>query len=155
MMTLSELSALSQEAGASTTPGPSPGVSPRRALTPLRAAFGQDEANHGTMRYPVDNDGLVRVPLEAVAFLTGTGGFAAPKTMDSLPSAGAVKLHHDEAAGCSYRGRQYHGDHNGDVLVPAEAAAELLAHGFAPVLRQAKAVPRRSKLSSGARSIKG
>jgi hypothetical protein len=28
--------------------------------------FGQEEANHGTARYPVDNDGLIEVPLEAV-----------------------------------------------------------------------------------------
>jgi hypothetical protein len=63
-------------------------------------------------------------------------------------SAGALTLHHNDAAGCSYAGRQYLGDSNGDVLMPAEAASELSAHGFVPVfdetlvaLGQAKSAP--------------
>ena len=107
-------------------------------LIALRAVFGQDEANHGTARYRVDAEGLVHVPPEAAGFLTCKGGFALPKTSPAAAAPagahadGLVRLHHDDAAGCSYAGRQYPSDENGDVLVPAEAAAELLAHGFVP-----------------------
>jgi hypothetical protein len=117
-------------------PGFSPGVSVTRDLIPLRAAFGQDEANHDTARYSVDSGGMVWVPLEAVAPLAAVGGFVLPKSDPAAASAGTLKLHHNDAAGCSYHGRQYFGDANGDVLVPAEAASELLAHGFVPVSEQ-------------------
>ncbi len=112
-------------------------------LIALRAVFGQDEVNHGTVRYRVDGDGLVRVPREAVSFLISNGGFALAKTTgaaiaeaqptnaDSTP---VVRLHHDDAGGCSYAGSEYPSDENGDVLVPPEAAAELAAHGFVPLL---------------------
>jgi hypothetical protein len=108
-------------------------LAPEPELVALRAVFGQDEANHGTARYRVDNDGLVRVPREAVAFLTGTGGFVVTKTAVFSVPVGMLKLHHDEAAGCSYAGCGYSGDENGDVLVPAAAVRELVAHGFKPV----------------------
>jgi hypothetical protein len=116
-------------------PGFCPGAFRAGGLTPLRAAFGQDEANHGTEQYLVDQNGLIWVPLEAVAALTKVGGFAfvAP-SRDNAPPAGPLRLHHDDAASCCYAGRQYAVDANGDVLVPAEAASELMAHGFAPVL---------------------
>lgn len=112
-------------------------------LIALRAAFGQDEANHGTMRYRVDGDGLVRVPREAVSFLIGNGGFTLANTTAAAivgvqpPNADPthlVRLHHDDAGGCSYAGSEYPSDERGDVLVPPEAAAELAAHGFVPVL---------------------
>ncbi len=101
--------------------------------------FGQDEANHGTRRYRVDAEGLVHVPPEAVGFLISKGGFALPKTSGAATerpepggakAGGLVRLHHGDAAGCSYAGRQYPSDANGDVLVPAQAAADLMAHGF-------------------------
>jgi hypothetical protein len=141
--------------------------------------FGQDEANHGAERYRVGNDGLTWVPPEAVAFLTNKGGFVVAKTTAGLiPASGAaerpgsaraiipsgqaqtgradetVNLHHHDAVGCSYDGCQYLCDENGDVAVPAEAASELLAHGFAPVLEAASA-PKRAKPSPVARSRKG
>lgn len=100
----------------------------------LRAMFGQDEANHGTARYCVDRDGLVRVPPEAAPYLTRNGGFARAIDVASGPRAiGSVYVHHDDATACSYRGRRYTSEANGDLLVPAEAAAELAAHGFVPV----------------------
>ena len=110
-------------------------------LIALRAVFGQDEANHGTRRYRVDAEGLVHVPPEAVGFLISKGGFALPKTSgaatgrpgaSSAEADGLVRLHHGDAAGCSYAGCQYQSDANGNVLVPAQAAADLMAHGFAP-----------------------
>ncbi len=70
------------------------------------------------------------------------------KDRDNAISAGALTLHNDDATGCSYAGRQYLGDSNGNVLMPAEAASELSAHGFVPVfdatlvaLSQAKSAP--------------
>jgi hypothetical protein len=109
-------------------------------VIPLHAAFGQDEANHDTVRYPVDRHGLVRVPLEAVGPLTAIGGFAFAQPASDAISAGAVTLHHDSAAGCSYRGLQYCADARGNVVVPAEAAIELSAHGFLPVFETATPV---------------
>ena len=112
-------------------------------LIALRAVFGQDEVNHGTVRYHVDGDGLVRVPREAVSYLISNGGFALAKTTGAAIAEAQptnadltplVWLHHDDAGGCSYAGSEYSSDENGDVLVPPEAAAELAAHGFVPLL---------------------
>jgi len=110
-----------------------------------RAAAAKSGSEDAYGCYPVDADGLVRVPLEAVGPLIGKGGFAEPKTAGEMFSAGLLKLHHGDAAGCSYGGQQYPGDENGDVLVPAEATAELLAHGFVPVLQGATSTSRRTK----------
>lgn len=46
------------------------------ATIALRAVFGQDEANHGTRRYRVGPDGVVRVPPEVAVHLLKNGGFA-------------------------------------------------------------------------------
>jgi hypothetical protein len=135
-MATAQVSAPSQGPLATVAPGSSPGASVACDLIPLRAVFGQDEANHGTARYAVDNGGLVWVPVEAAGPLTAIGGFALAKSGSEAVSVGALGAHHDNAAGCSYRGRQYLRDANGDVLVPAEATSELLAHGFVPVLEE-------------------
>ena len=121
-----------QEAPVATAPGFDPGAPRPGELVALRAVFGQDEANHGTQRYRVDNDGLVRVAREAVAFLIGNGGFvvAASAAAAQKSPAATVKLHHGDATGCSYGGCEYPADELGDVLVPAEAVRDLLAHGF-------------------------
>ena len=154
MIVVCDLLALSSEAPAA-APGSAPAVSVRRQLILLRAVFGQDEANHGTVRYPVDADGLIRVPLEAVGPLIGNGGFAVPKTTGDVVSAGMLKLYHDSAAGCCYGGRQYPSDENGDVRVPAEAVSDLLAHGFVPVLQGATPASKRAKPILSNRSTKG
>jgi hypothetical protein len=87
------------------------------------------------VQYLVDHNGLIWVPLEAVAALTKVGGFAfVASSRDNATSAGVLRLHHDDAASCCYAGWRYAVDANGDVQVPAEAASELRAHGFAPVL---------------------
>jgi len=173
-------SAPPQEAPASQTPGTVPGVSLHPGMIALRAAFGQDEASHGTARFRVDNDGVVWVPPEAVASLVSKGGFAVAQTGTSSPAAdlcevpvrlmaspqpevgrdaGLVKLHHDDAAGCSYNGCAYRRDGNGDVLVPAEAASDLEAHGFVPMTRPPLATAERPppprRLGSGASARRG
>jgi hypothetical protein len=150
-----EISALPLKASAVAAPGWSPGVSLGGDLIQLRAVFGQDEANYGAARYSVDNDGLIQVPLEAVGPLTTIGGFVLAKTGDNAISAGTLTLHHDDAAGCSYAGRQYLGDSNGDVLVPAEAASELFAHGFVPVFEETMVSSSRAKSAPSNRSKKG
>ncbi|HXC12695.1 MAG TPA: hypothetical protein VNV39_07615 [Stellaceae bacterium] len=110
-------------------------------LIALRAMFGQDEANHGTVRYRVGLDGLVLVPPEVAVSLVNNGGFAVVKPIamgpskprpGDLPCNALVRLHHDTAGACSYDGSQYRADKNGDFLVPAEAVADLTAHGFFP-----------------------
>jgi hypothetical protein len=44
-------------------------------LIELVAPAGCDEANHGRMRYRVDNDGRIRVSREAADWLIRRGGF--------------------------------------------------------------------------------
>ena len=150
-----EISALSLKAPVVAAPGSNPGVSLGGDLIQLQAAFGQDEANYGATRYSVDSDGLIQVPLEVVGPLTVIGGFVLAKTGDNAISAGALTLHHDDATGCSYAGRQYLRDSNGDVLVPAEAASELLAHGFIPVFEETLVASTQVKSAPSNRSKKG
>jgi hypothetical protein len=56
-----------------------------------------------------------------------------PETPDDAISLGMVKLHHDDARGCSYGGRRFPGTKDGIALVPAEDASDLLARGFVPI----------------------
>jgi len=149
-----EISLLSSEASVTAAPGSNPGVALRSDLILLRAAFGQGEANHDTVRYTVDADGLVRVPREAAYPLISKGGFALQETCDEMASIGMLRLHHENAAGCSCLGQRYIGDKNGDVLVPAEAASELIGHGFVPVLAETTLVSRRTKSLPANRSTK-
>ncbi|MGA8757713.1 MAG: hypothetical protein WB611_15520 [Stellaceae bacterium] len=104
--------------------------------------FGQDEANHGTVRHRVGLDDLVLVPPEVALNLANNGGFAVIKPIAmgrSKPRPGdlqcnaLVGLHHDTAGACSYGGSKYRADKNGDFFVPAEAVADLTAHGFMPI----------------------
>ena len=149
-----ENSTLSLKASVVAAPGSSPGVLLPENRIKLRGAFGQDEANYGAARYSVDNEGLIQVPLEAVGPLTTIGGFVLVSTGDNPISAGALTLHHDDAAGCSYAGRQYPADSNGNVLVPAEAASELFAHGFVAVFDETMVTSRRAKSAPSNRSKK-
>ena len=150
-----EISTLSSTASVVPAPGSNPGVTLGADLIPLRAVFSQDEANHGASRYLVDNDGLIQVPLEAVGPLTTVGGFVLAKNSDNAISTGVLTLHHDDAAGCSYAGSQYIRDSNGNVLVPAEAASELFAHGFVPVSEEMLVALSRAKSAPSSRSEKG
>jgi len=71
-----EIPEFSARAAVAAAPGLSPGVTQSGDLVLLRAMFGQDEVNHGTNRYLVDDGHLVWVPLEAVGPLVAIGGFA-------------------------------------------------------------------------------
>lgn len=89
------------------------------------------------------------MPLEVVGPLVTVGGFVLAETGVDTNSAGVLKLHHDDATGCSYAGRRYLRDANGDVLVPAEATCELSAHGFFPAVTEATAaVSRKNRRSA-------
>jgi hypothetical protein len=154
-MPMHAVPALPLDAPVTAAPGSIPGVPPAVDLLPLRAVFGQDEANHGTARYLVNGDGLIQVPLEAVAPLTATGGFVFAMITEAPISVGVLKLCHEDGVGCSYAGRQYLGDSNGDVLVPAEAASELAAHGFVPVFEDVMAASAPAKSPSRNRFKKG
>jgi hypothetical protein len=134
--------------------GHSPEDSPAQGSLRLRAWFGQDEASHGTMRYPVDHEGWVQVPLEVAAPLITIGGFALSQPVGAAFSSGTLRMHHDESPGCSYAGRQYPRDQNGDVLVPAEAACELSAHGFIAVPGGATPAPERVRQAPRKRSTR-
>jgi hypothetical protein len=127
-------------------------------LVALRAAFGQDEANHGTERYCVERDGLVRVPPEAVPYLTRVGGFAlaavGPRQRPNAEAVGTIRLHHDGVAACSYGGRRYVSDANGDVEVPAEAAAELFAHGYVPAASAGSVAVRSARRAAVQKAVK-
>jgi len=147
---MSEISAIASEPSVTPAPGQSPGAPIEDDLIQLRAVFGQDEANHGTMRYLVGPDGLVQVPRHAVGPLVTLGGFVLATIGNDTISSGLVNLHHDSAAGCSYAGRQYLGEANGNVIVPAEAASQLLAHGFVAVSDQETTA--RSRANSPPRS---
>jgi hypothetical protein len=103
----------------------------------------------------VDKDGLTQVPPEAAGPLTTIGGFVLANNADNVVSAGVFTLHHDDAAGCSYAGRRYLGDPNGNVLLPAEADSELSAHGFVPFCEETMVAPSRAKSSPSNHSKKG
>jgi hypothetical protein len=109
-------------------------------LIALRAMFGQDEANHGTVRYRVGIDRLVTVPPEVAIYLINNGGFAVAKRTAAWPakpqpidlqSGSLVRLHHTTAGSCSYDGDKNCA--NGGALAPAEAFADLKAHSFMPI----------------------
>ena len=110
------------------TPRFDPGAPLLSELVALRAVFGQDEANHGTVRYRVDNDGRVRVPREAAVHLLRNGGFVMEPDVALRPSGKAV-VHHqsDLGAGLAPRGEP---DGDGNWLVEAAEVGELVAHGW-------------------------
>jgi hypothetical protein len=96
----------------------------------LRAPAGADEANYGTERFRVDNDGTVTVPEEAVESLTHTGGFAEIDDEEKPVPAGLIYLAHPDGVGCSFGGVSYSPDDKGRVTVPIVAVTALAAHGF-------------------------
>jgi len=151
MTVMSKTLAPPLEPSAAATPGSNPGASAGSDPIRLRGAFGQDEASHGTVRFSIDNDGLIYVPPEVAYPLLTVGGFALAQAGGSPGSLGVVKLCHDEAAACSYAGRQYLRTTNGDFLVPANAATELSAHGFVPVVEEERSAGT-EKASSRRRS---
>jgi hypothetical protein len=92
---------------------------------------------HGTTGFEPYPDGmgwwLVDVPDTIAAYLLKTGGFSMAKKDQPAAPAGMVRLRHPEGVGCSFAGQAYEPNADGVVLVPAEAVAALVAHGFVAV----------------------
>jgi hypothetical protein len=92
---------------------------------------------HGTTSFEPYPDGggrwLVDVPDAVAAHLLHVGGFAVAKKETAPAPQGMVAMRHPESIGCSFAGQTYEPDADGVVLVPAEAAAALAAHGFVAV----------------------
>jgi hypothetical protein len=98
-------------------------------LVALIAPPGTDEANHGTRRWRVDNNGRVKVPREAAAHLLNTGGFSLPKQDAVLPHGFVRVRHHaDPAASCGGTPLD-----DGAFMVPLADVAQYTAHGFFPL----------------------
>jgi len=58
-----------------------------------------------------------------------------PRRAPKAAPADMVTMHHEDGAGCSWRGQSFAADAKGVVTVPVAAAAELLTHGFSFVSR--------------------
>ena len=97
----------------------------------LRAQAGTDEANYGELRMPVDRDGTVDVPDEAVESLLATGGFVTMDDPVEIPD-GFVLATSVGVDSTSWGGTTYEPDASGVFTVPAAAMAELMSHGFIP-----------------------
>lgn len=98
----------------------------------LRAPRGTDEVNFGDRAYRVDNSGEVEVPEEAVPSLLATAGCIEVAAPAETPD-GFVRVVHDDATAVSIGQIAYERASDGAFLVPAHAAADLVAHGFRAV----------------------
>jgi hypothetical protein len=100
-------------------------------MVKLKAPLGCDEANYGTVRYTVRDDGTITVPQEAAAPLLKDAGFTlVEEDTPPPPSIGSIAMKGKPGSGCSWGGQSFTADATGDVLVPAEAVADLIMHGF-------------------------
>jgi hypothetical protein len=103
---------------------------PDRKILTLKADQGQDEANYGGEKYPVNLvTHTVEVPEEAAPGLLAVGGF----TLEPTPAPvtpGFVRLIDAAGDGCSWGGVTYTPDADGFVTVPIMGAADLAAHGY-------------------------
>jgi hypothetical protein len=100
-------------------------------LIHLRAPVGTDEANFGTVRFPVLDDGTISVPEAAAGPLEKVGGFTvtAEKAAPAL-SVGMIKMRGGPGVGITWQGQSFTSDDTGLILVPIEAVADLVPHGF-------------------------
>lgn len=98
-----------------------------KKTTKLKAPAGTDEANFGTERFRVDNDGTIEVPDEAVGPLLELGGFVEVLPPPVIPDGHALVKHSDPDASCG-------GERFGDgFLVPVHMVEALKSHGFKSV----------------------
>lgn len=98
----------------------------------LKAPVGADEANHGTERFRVDNNGAVDVTLEAVDPLVRVGGFVQDRGEDPVP-VGMVRLKGEPGAFCAFGSDLYSVGGDGILVVPASLKSHLISHGFEEV----------------------
>lgn len=99
----------------------------------MKAPIGSEGANFGTKLFKLDDNGDVFVPDEAVATLSGVGGFELIVEAQEIPQ-GQVKLRSlIGPQACSSNGVSYSTGENDEVIVPTDVAEALLSHGFALV----------------------
>jgi len=104
----------------------------------IRPPAGTTTASVGTASYTADSDGIIAAPdYDAVALLA-IPGFTEDYPDD--PPAGFVCVvapadsTNDGTGTLSYGGVSYTIGADGHVIVPAEAVADLLSHGFTPAV---------------------
>lgn len=111
-------------------------------LIVLRAVFGQDEVNHGTMRYRVSAAGLVLVPPEVARCLTNNAGFQMIKKIqeeqtevrpDVPQPQNLARSHQPMVRGCSEGASEYCVDVHDNFAVSAVVPAAVLRHGGTPI----------------------
>lgn len=60
---------------------------------------------------------------------------SSPRRAPKAVAVDSVPMHHEDGAGCNWRGQSFAADAKGVVIVPVAAAAELIQHGFSFVGR--------------------
>lgn len=99
--------------------------------TKLRAAPGTTDVTVGTETLPIASDGTVTVPSEAVASLTGVGGFSLDEIEIAPPPDGHVEVDHEDAgATLSIDGQTFCRGEDGRMFLPLSAVPSLEAHGI-------------------------
>lgn len=102
----------------------------------VRVPTGTTQAAVGTAQYTPDADGVITAPDYDADALLAISGFT--EDLADPPPAGFVRVAapagetHDGTGTLSYGGVTYTIGADGNVIVPAEAAADLLSHGFTP-----------------------
>jgi hypothetical protein len=102
----------------------------------LKSNQGSDEANFGSNRYRVANDGTVMVDAEAVEPLVAIGGFSRVDPVPPVEVAhGDVRVRNDRdpTGSLSWNGTSYEPDAAGIIVVPIESLTDISPHGFASV----------------------
>lgn len=117
--------------------------------TKLRAAPGTTDVTVGTETLPIASDGTVTVPSEAVASLTGVGGFALDEIDLAPPPDGHVEVDHDDVgATLSIDGRTFGRGEDGRMFLPISAVPSLEAHGFRLISLEQVAAKARAALET-------
>lgn len=117
--------------------------------TKLRAAPGTTDVTVGTETLPIASDGTVTVPSEAVASLTGVGGFALDEIDLAPPPDGHVEVDHDDiGATLSIDGRTFGRGEDGRMFLPLSAVPSLEAHGFRLISLEQVAAKARAALQA-------
>lgn len=97
----------------------------------LRAPAGTDEANVGTQRFRVHDDGTITVPHDVAVILeSGAAGFVDSDPAPPPEIEGTLRLRGAPGASATWHGVTYSVDQNGIVSIPAAAWSDLSSHGF-------------------------
>jgi hypothetical protein len=107
---------------------------PKKGLVRVRMQKLTDEVNHGTISYPVGNDGIVDLPPEAAAHVIRQGGAVQVDPPSPPPTEGVIKVQHaDPSTILSYGQDVYAPDKDGNLSVPIAIFLEIESHGFVAI----------------------